>query len=139
MFSNTSFIFPYTYTHKPTHLYRNKIVGEKFTFSIFRIRRLQVLPASESKVVNHKNDTICFIAQYWWRLIFFYFIPKIFFYRIMLCDRYHLVCFREKVEEFYCRLSNSDFQFLTRDSCKPNNFFSIKINGGKHNPNSLCF
>lgn len=71
--------FPYTYIHKPTHLYRNKIVGEKFTFPIFRIRRLQVLPASESVVVNHKNDTICFIAQYWWRLIFFTLSPKYFF------------------------------------------------------------
>lgn len=57
--------FPYTYTHKPTHLYRNKIVGDKFTFPIFRIRMLQVMPALESEVVNHKNDTFCFIAQYW--------------------------------------------------------------------------
>lgn len=134
--------FPYTYTHKPTHLYRNKIVGDKFTFPIFRIRMLQVIPALESKVVNPKNDAFCFIAQYWWRLIFFFTLSRKyvfnFSYRIMLCDRYYLVCFRENVEEFHCCLSNSYFQFLTRDSCKPNNLFTIKINGGKHIPNSLC-
>lgn len=133
--------FPYTYTHKPIHIYRNKRVGEKFTFPIFIFRMLQVMPASESEVVNHKNDTICFIAQYWWMLIFLLYPKNIFFnfsYRIILCDRYYLICFRENVEEFHCCLSNSYFQFLTRDSCKPNNLFIVKINGRKHIPNSFC-